>query len=75
MRDNSGQPGATAVKYGTAGRCEGTILDGDAASVKDVYDLNIKDGRFFTDGDVERSANVMVLGSDTADELFGTRAR
>jgi putative ABC transport system permease protein len=40
--------------------------------VKDVYELDVKDGRFFTDGDVERAANVVVLGNDTADELFGT---
>jgi putative ABC transport system permease protein len=32
----------------------------------------MKEGRFFTDGDVERAANVVVLGNDTADELFGT---
>ncbi len=70
-RDNSGQPGGVAVKFGTK-KMEGTMLEGDTASVKDVYDLNIKDGRFFSDGDVERSANVVVLGSDTADELFGT---
>src|SRR6202041_3562647 len=50
----------------------GTTLEGDTASVTDVYDLNLKDGRFFTDGDVERSANVVVLGNDTADGLFGT---
>src|ERR1700758_4403166 len=70
-RDNSGQPGAVAVKYGTK-KMEGTMLEGDNDSVKDVYDLNIKDGRFFNEGDVERAANVVVLGSDTADELFGT---
>jgi putative ABC transport system permease protein len=69
-RDNSGQPGATSVKYGTK-KMEGTMLEGDTDSVKDVYDLNIKEGRFFTQGDVERAANVVVLGSDTADELFG----
>jgi len=40
--------------------------------VKDVYELNMKDGRFFSDGDQERSANVVVLGNDTADDLFGT---
>jgi putative ABC transport system permease protein len=51
---------------------EGTVLEGDTASVKDVYELDVKDGRFFTDGDVERAANVVVLGNDTADELFGT---
>jgi putative ABC transport system permease protein len=70
-RDNSGQPGAVAVKYGTK-KMEGTMLEGDTTSVKDVYDLNIKDGRFFSENDVERAANVVVLGNDTADELFGT---
>jgi putative ABC transport system permease protein len=69
-RDNSGQEGTVAVKYGTK-KMEGTVLEGDSASVKDVYDLDIKDGRFFSDDDVERSSNVVVLGIDTADELFG----
>ena len=70
-RDNSGVEGTVAVKFGTK-KMEGTTLEGDTASVKDVYDLNMKDGRFFNDGDVERAANVVVLGNDTADELFGT---
>src|SRR3981189_188361 len=70
-RDNSGVQGTVAVKYGTK-KFEGTVLEGDTASVKDVYELDVKDGRFFTDGAVERAANVVVLGNDTADELFGT---
>jgi putative ABC transport system permease protein len=70
-RDNTGVEGSVAVKYGTK-KEEGTLLEGDTASVKDVYELNMKDGRFFTDGDQERSANVVVLGNDTADDLFGT---
>jgi putative ABC transport system permease protein len=70
-RDQRGVPGTVAVKFGTK-KMDGTVLEGDTASVKDVYDLNLKDGRFFTDGDVERSANVVVLGNDTADTLFGT---
>jgi putative ABC transport system permease protein len=70
-RDNSGVEGTVAVKFGTK-KMEGTTLEGDTASVKDVYELNLKDGRFFNDGDVERAANVVVLGNDTADELFGT---
>jgi putative ABC transport system permease protein len=69
-RDNTGQPGSVSVKYGTK-KMEGTMLEGDTSGVKDVYDLNIKDGRFFSDGDVERAANVVVLGSDTAEGLFG----
>ena len=70
-RDNRGVQGTVAVKFGTK-KMEGTTLEGDTASVKDVYDLNMKDGRFFTDGDVERAANVVVLGNDTADKLFDT---
>jgi putative ABC transport system permease protein len=70
-RDNSGQEGTVAVKYGTK-KMEGTVLEGDSASVKDVYELDLKEGRFFNDGDTERAANVVVLGIDTADELFGT---
>jgi putative ABC transport system permease protein len=70
-RDNSGVQGNVSVKYGTK-KEEGTTLDGNTASVTDVYDLNLKDGRFFTDGDAERAANVVVLGNDTADDLFGT---
>jgi putative ABC transport system permease protein len=70
-RDNSGQEGTVAVKYGTK-KMEGTVLEGDTSSVKDVYDLDIKEGRFFSENDEERSANVVVLGNDTADDLFGT---
>ena len=70
-RDQRGVQGTVAVKYGTK-KFEGTVLEGDTASVKDVYDLNLKYGRFFDDGDVERAANVVVLGTDTADALFDT---
>jgi putative ABC transport system permease protein len=70
-RDQRGVQGTVAVKFGTK-KMEGTVLEGDTASVKDVYQLDLKDGRFFTDGDVERAANVVVLGNDTADTLFGT---
>jgi putative ABC transport system permease protein len=70
-RDQRGMQGTVAVKFGTK-KMEGTVLEGDTASVKDVYQLDLKDGRFFTDGDVERAANVVVLGVDTADALFGT---
>jgi putative ABC transport system permease protein len=70
-RDKSGVEGTVAVKYGTK-KMEGTTLEGDTASVKDVYQLDLKEGRFFTDGDTERAANVVVLGNDTVEGLFGT---
>ncbi len=71
-RDTRGMQGTVGVKYGTK-KIEGTVLEGDTSSVKDVYDLNLKQGRFFNDGDVERAANVVVLGNDTADMLFETQ--
>jgi putative ABC transport system permease protein len=36
-----------------------------------VYDWDIHEGRYFTEQDQERTANVTVLGHDTAADLFG----
>jgi putative ABC transport system permease protein len=61
--------GTFAVKYGDR-KVKNTILEGDTASVKDVYDLPMASGRWFTESDDERRATVIVLGHDTAEELF-----
>src|ERR1700727_3501381 len=42
-RDNRGVQGTVAVKYGTK-KFEGTVLEGDTASVKDVHQLVMQDG-------------------------------
>ena len=62
--------GTYVVKYGDR-KAKQTILEGDNATVKDVFDLKMKSGRWFSDIDDERRAPVIVLGADTADELFG----
>jgi putative ABC transport system permease protein len=62
--------GTYVVKYGDR-KAKQTILEGDTASVKDVFDLNMKSGRWFSDIDDDRRADVIVLGADTAEELFG----
>ncbi len=62
--------GTYVVKYGDR-KAKQTILEGDNATVKDVFDLNMKAGRWFSEIDDERRAPVIVLGADTADELFG----
>jgi putative ABC transport system permease protein len=61
--------GTYVVKYGDR-KTKNTILEGDTAAVKDVYDLQMTSGRWFSEIDDRRRANVIILGSDTADELF-----
>jgi hypothetical protein len=39
--------------------------------VADVTNVTLKEGRFFTDGEDQRHAKVIVIGNDTAEELFG----
>ena len=63
--------GNVTVKYGQH-KVESTSLEGDTAATTDVYDLSLIAGRFFTQQDQDRSANVTVLGYDTARELFTT---
>jgi putative ABC transport system permease protein len=63
--------GTYVVKYGDR-KTKNTILEGDTAAVKDVYDLQMTSGRWFSEIDDQRRANVIILGSDTADELFHT---
>ena len=61
--------GTYVVKYGDR-KTKNTILEGDTAAVKDVYDLQMTSGRWFSEIDDQRRANVIILGSDTGDELF-----
>ena len=66
---NLGGLGSTSIK-GNGRKMANTTLEGDVPEVQQVHDLNLLTGRFFTDNDQERAANVVVLGYDTADELF-----
>lgn len=66
--------GTTSIKAGTHSM-QNTTLEGDTPDVETVSEIELSSGRFFTEDDMARSANVTVLGSDTADELFsGTNA-
>jgi putative ABC transport system permease protein len=62
--------GTYVVKYGNR-KAKQTTLEGDTASAKDVFDLDLKSGRWFSEVDDDRRASVIVLGADTSDELFG----
>jgi len=63
--------GTYVVKYGDR-RAKNTILEGDFASVKDVYDFEMSAGRWFSELDDEHHSPFIVLGSGTAEELFPT---
>jgi putative ABC transport system permease protein len=62
--------GTYVVKYGDR-KAKQTILEGDTASAKDVFDLVLTSGRWFSEIDDDRRASVILIGDDTSEELFG----
>jgi putative ABC transport system permease protein len=69
-RSPTGAQGSFSVKYG-GHKVQNTTLQGESQDEPLVYDLDIAQGRYFTEQEAQRAANVVVLGSDTAQELFG----
>ena len=65
--------GTYAVKYKDR-KAKQTILEGDTSSYKDVIDVDLAQGRWFSDIDDERRASVIILGHDTKEELFPNEA-
>src|SRR5271156_4198522 len=61
--------GTYSVKYKDH-KAKHTILEGDTSSYKDVIDVALDSGRWFSDIDEERRAPVIIIGHDTAEELF-----
>ena len=64
--------GAVSVKY-NGKKIAGTMLTGSTASVSDVNDFTLIQGRMYTDEEDLRAAHVCVLGHDTWEELFGNQ--
>jgi putative ABC transport system permease protein len=62
--------GSVVAKFGQR-KADNVSLEGDTASSADVYDKVISEGRFFTQADQDRAADVTVLGSDVEQDLFG----
>jgi putative ABC transport system permease protein len=69
-RAPNGVLGSFAVKY-KGRKVTNTILSGESEQNPIVYDIDLEQGRFFTTEEEERRANVVVLGHDTAEQLFG----
>ena len=65
--------GTFAVKYGDR-KAKNTILEGDQASAKEVFDLLLASGRWFSEVDEEHRSNVVLLCADTTEELFGSES-
>jgi putative ABC transport system permease protein len=64
-----GRMGVTSIKA-NGKTMQNTILTGVVQQQEEVRDLNVAEGRFFTEEDQLRAARVTVLGSDTAAQLF-----
>ena len=64
------QAGVIGVKYGTK-KAQGVMLQGDTAQVAEVNDISMQEGRMFTQDEDVRRADVVILGHDTAETLFG----
>jgi len=61
--------GSVSIKAGTH-KIQNTILNGNTSEVKETNDIELIDGRMWTDAEAERSAKVVVLGHDAAEDLF-----
>jgi putative ABC transport system permease protein len=61
--------GSVSLKAGTH-KIENTILNGTTTEVTKTADVLIQEGRLWTESEEERSAKVVVLGHDAAEDLF-----
>ncbi len=59
------------AKYGQH-KAENLIVAGEAAADAVIYDQKVANGRYLSAEDQQRAADVTVLGSDTAETLFGS---
>jgi putative ABC transport system permease protein len=65
--------GTYSVKY--QGRtAKNTILEGDTPDTRVIFDYGMAKGRWFTMAEEEQRSPVVVLGCDTAEELFGNES-
>jgi putative ABC transport system permease protein len=65
------QQDTVAIKYDQT-TLENVTIVGTTADYPTVRDISVSNGRWFTDQEQQRIQKVVVLGSDIAEELFGT---
>src|SRR5882757_10354255 len=61
--------GTSDVRHGSS-RAKNVILQGNAPSITQIFDLKIATGREFNGTDIEHRAPVVLLGFDTVNLLF-----
>jgi putative ABC transport system permease protein len=61
--------GSVSLKHGTH-KIQNTIINGTTTEVTKVQDLDLMEGRVWTESEEQRAANVAVLGHDAAEDLF-----
>jgi putative ABC transport system permease protein len=61
--------GGQTVKAGSH-KIQNTIVNGTTSAFKDTEDIQLLEGRMYTESEEERRANVVVLGHDAAADLF-----
>ncbi len=61
--------GSVSLKHGTH-KIENTILQGNTTEVTKVQDVDLEEGRMWTEAEEQRHANVVILGHDSAADLF-----
>ena len=62
--------GSYTVKY-EGRKAKNTMLEGDTFDAAKVYDIKLQSGRFFSAVEDEHHSPVIILGFDTAEQLFG----
>ncbi len=70
MRTSAGGGiGSYALRYRNR-TVAGTIVEGVTADYEDVFNLDLRGGRWINETDARHRSNVLVMGYDTADTLF-----
>jgi putative ABC transport system permease protein len=61
----------SAIAKWNGHKVENVSIGGDTPNIVSVSNWSVADGRFYTQADDDRAADVAVLGSDLAHDLFG----
>jgi len=61
--------GLVTIRYGNR-KVENSLLAGDSTDLASVSNINLAEGRLWTEDENTRRSNVVVLGHDSAEQLF-----